>query len=115
MASEIKGLKELNAKLQKLGNITHNKALLGGAIKLQELSQPESPFETGFLRSSHSSRETNEGAEMIVSAEYAVYQHEGTKYMEGRQWISKAIDEHSSEIVNAVSKTEKKLIESEAK
>lgn len=110
---EIKGLKELNKKLHALENIKHNQSILAGAIKLQELSQRESPVKTGFLRSTHSSRETEEGAEMLVSAEYAVFVHEGTRYMEGREWISKVIDAKPNEILQAVAETERKLIDGE--
>ena len=112
---EIEGLSELNKKLKGLGNIKHNKSLLAGAIKLQEISQRYSPVDTGFLRSSHSSRETKDGAEMVVSAEYAVYLHEGTKYIRGREWITNAMDIKEQEILNAVATVEKKLVESEVK
>lgn len=115
MGVEVRGLDELNKKLRALGEIKHNKAFLAGAVKLQEHSQRLSPVDTGFMRSSHSSREIENGAEMVVSAEYAVYVHEGTKYMQGREWISQAIDEHSVEIVQAVAEVEKQLIAGEVK
>lgn len=111
--ADIRGLAELNEKLRALGNLSHRKALLAGAIKLQELSQRESPVDTGFLRASHSSEETEEGAQMVVSAEYAIYVHEGTRYMQGREWISKAIDGGTNQIVDAVARAEQDLISGE--
>lgn len=109
----IRGVEELNRKLRALGEIKVNRALLAGALKLQRLSQKNSPVDTGFLRASHSSNETDQGAEMVVSAEYAIYVHEGTRYMRGREWISKAIDEGMSEIVGAVQKATQSLIKDE--
>mgnify|MGYP001344908547 CR=1 FL=1 len=113
MEVKIQGLDKLNEQLEALGKINHKEALLAGAIKLQSLAQPNAPVDTGFLRASHDSRETDEGAELVVSAEYAIYVHEGTRYMEGRAWISEAIDAHSSEIVETVARVEQELINGE--
>lgn len=109
----IRGVEELNRQLRALGEIKPHRALLAGALKLQRLAQKKSPVDTGFLRASHSSNETEDGAEMVVSAEYAVYVHEGTRYMRGREWISGAIDEGMPQIVVAVQKAMQELIKDE--
>ena len=98
MANE-KWLRAMNA-------IKHisNKPLLAGAFVLQRYSMQNAPVLTGFLRSSHGSRETDDGAQVEVGAEYAHYVEFGTSKMSARSFLRKAGDEHLKEIVAAVEK-----------
>lgn len=104
----IEGVDKLNKQLEQLKDLDSKDAVLAGAMKLQELSQKQPieslPVKTGFLRASHASEKTEEGAEMSVSAEYAVYQHEGTRWIKAHKWITKAIDEGMDRIIKAVQK-----------
>lgn len=102
MMDEVKGLKELNEKLEKLAGIKSKKSLLAGAYLLQKYSMENAPVKTGFLRESHESTETENGAEMIVNAEYGIYVEYGTEKMAPRGFVRKAIDEHEKDIVEAV-------------
>ena len=111
----IKGLDKLQKQLKNIGAAQYSKALLAGAYKLQELSQTDSPVDTGFMRTAHDSRETDTGAELVVNAEYAVYVHEGTKYMAGREWITKAIDNNMDVITNVVKNATEAIIKGEVK
>ena len=99
---EIKGLKELLKNFGNLKELNTSKSLLKGAYTLQKYSMENSPVKTGFLRQSHESIETGEGAEMHVNANYAYYQEFGTEKMPERGFVRKSIDEHSEEIVNVV-------------
>jgi len=97
------GLDKLQKQLAEIPHILENKhALLAGAFVLQRYSMENSPVKTGFLRSSHISRETNTGAEMEVGAGYSPYVEFGTAKWEGKPFVRPAIEGHSDEIVKAV-------------
>ena len=113
--AEVEGLKELNKKLASLAKIIPNKALLKGALVLQRESMINSPVKTGFLRESHESVETSEGAEMRVNAEYAYYVEFGTSKMQARPYVRPAIDTKEKEILSAVADEIQKNIDKEAK
>jgi HK97 gp10 family phage protein len=100
--SDIKGMPELLAQIEKLKGIKTNKSLLAGAMKLESLASPEVPVKIGYLRSSPESTETDNGAQLVYTAEYAYYVHNGTSKQAGNPWITRTIDEHSEEIVKAV-------------
>ena len=96
MAEIIEGMAKLNAQLKKLGNLS-GKAILAGALKLQELSQKNCPVDTGFLRSSAESTSISDTeAEMAFTAGYAWYVEEDQPY------VRPAIDEKSNEILEAI-------------
>lgn len=101
---EIKGLKELIEKLEKLKGINTKKALLKGAYVLQKKSMINAPIKFGFLRGSHESRETEEGAEMVVNANYSFYVEFGTKKWAGKPFVRPAIDSEKDSIEKAVAK-----------
>jgi len=103
-------IEKLNQQLERLKNIS-KKPLLKGALVLQKYSVKNAPRKTGFLRSSHSSRETETGAELIVSAEYAAYVEFGTEKWAGKPFLRKAIDEHMNEIVEAVARAVEKELQ----
>ena len=92
--------------LAAMNSIRHisNKPLLAGALVLQRYSMQNAPVLTGFLRNSHSSRETNDGAQVEVGAEYAHYIEFGTSKMSARPFLRPALDEHRNEIVEAIEK-----------
>lgn len=100
--SEIKGMNELLAQIEKLKGLKTNTALLAGAMKLQGYAQDNAPYKTGYLRSSAISNETDNGAELRFGAEYAYYQEMGTSKMPGKFFVSKSIDENQTEIVEAI-------------
>ncbi|GAP07124.1 phage protein, HK97 gp10 family [Anaerolinea thermolimosa] len=110
---EIEGLAELLKQIEGLGKIPSSDALLKGAMVLQGLSMQNAPVKTGFLRQSHESTKTESGAQMIVHAEYAVYQEWGTSKMPGKGFVRRAIDEGKKaildEIRNAIQEEIKKL------
>ena len=102
--TKIEGLEELQKQLNKLKKTPTKKALLAGAYTLQRFSMINAPYKTGFLKSSHSSRETQEGAVMEVAVNYAFFQEFGCKNSPGHPFVRPAIDEHSTDIVEAVAK-----------
>lgn len=108
--SEIKGLRELQAQLKKLENVNPH-SLLAGALILQKYSMENAPVDTGFLRNSAISRETDKGAELAYQANYAYYVEFGTSKQEAQPYIRPAIDEHSDEVLQAVADQIQKDIE----
>ncbi len=113
--TEIKGLPELNKKLKKLKGIKTGKALLAGAYTLQRYSMENAPVDTGFLRQSHESAEVENGAEMRVTANYAIFQEFGTEKMPANAFVRRSIDENSEDIVKAVANQIDKDIGEESK
>lgn len=109
--SDIKGLDKLNKQLSEIKNISP-KSILAGAFTLQRYSMENAPVKTGFLRESHESVETPEGAEMRVNANYSVHVEFGTSKMAAQPYVRPAIDEHGKDIVEAVSKEVQKEINS---
>jgi len=103
----------LNAQLSRIANIDPH-ACLAGALVLQAYAMQNAPVDTGFLRSSMESVEVDNGAEMRVHAEYAIYQEYGTRYMAAHPYVRPAIDEHTPEIVKAIGNEIEKQIKSKA-
>lgn len=97
--SEVIGLRELQKQLENLQGVTPH-SLLAGALKLQGYAQENAPVDTGFLRSSALSRETEDGAEVVFQANYAYYVEFGTSKWAGKPYVRPAIDQHSAEIVS---------------
>jgi HK97 gp10 family phage protein len=100
--ANIKGLDELLAQLENLKQLEFSKAALAGAFTLQKYSMENAPVKTGFLRASHESVETENGAEMRVNANYSFYIEYGTKKRPAHPFVRPAIDNHSTEIVEAI-------------
>ena len=76
--------------------------MLAGAYTLQVASQNNAPVKTGYLKSSAESSETDNGAEMAFTADYSYYQEFGTSKMQGKFYVSRAVDEHSNDIVESI-------------
>jgi HK97 gp10 family phage protein len=108
---EIQGLDKLLTQINQLGKKISPHILLKGAQVLQRLSMENAPVRTGFLRQSHESNETENGAQMVVHAEYAIYQELGTYKMPAKGFVRRAIEEGREEIL----KTIKNGIEEEIK
>lgn len=109
------GLDKLSNKFRNLKGIKPNKSLLAGAYVLQRYSMQNAPVDTGFLRSSHHSEETEKGAEMEVSAHYAIYQELGTSRMPAHPFVRPAIDTHEKDILKAIEQQLQKDIDGATK
>lgn len=106
----VKGLSELTAQLRRIKDVDKGQALLAGAFTLQRYSMQNAPVDTGFLKNSHESRETGDGAEMAVKANYAFYVEFGTSKWAGKPFVRPAIDTHFDDIVRAVGEQVQKEI-----
>jgi HK97 gp10 family phage protein len=115
MSEDIEGLGDLLKNIDKLKGVKSNKALLAGAFTLQKYSQENAPVLTGYLRSSADSKELDNGAELEFGANYSYYQEFGTENMEGKFYVTRAIDEHKNDILENIGKQMEKELESEVK
>lgn len=77
-------------------------SLLAGAYKLQGYAMENAPVDTGNLRNSFESVETDSGAEMRVNTDYAYFVEVGTIKMKAQPYVRPAIDEHEADIVKAI-------------
>lgn len=79
-------------------------AITRATLLVKRESQIRSPVDTGRLRGSHITRVnlgyTLQGIEGIVepTVNYAIYVHEGTRYMRPRPFLRLALESQSSEI-----------------
>lgn len=74
-----------------------NTAIKKTAIKIQGRSMQNAPVKTGFLRASHTTMFDNLRATIMPTAKYAIYVHEGTRYMSGRPFLLNAVKEEESD------------------
>ena len=94
---------KLTKQLKALKGLTPH-ALLSGALVLEKFSKQNAPVLTGALRASGHSRETEQGAEVVFDVNYAFYVEMGTEKRPANPFVRSAIDEHQTEIVEAVAK-----------
>jgi HK97 gp10 family phage protein len=114
--NKVKGLDELQDKLRKLKGIKDDPdALLAGGYVLERESKINAPVETGFLKSTGQTRKDKKGIVVIFSALYALAQEFGTRFMKGKFFVRRAIEEHGDDIVNATAVQLQKNIEKIAK
>ena len=100
---QIKGLDKLNKQLKELEKLGENKqALLAGGYILQKLAQENAPVDTGFLRNSAYTEETQSGVEVGFTAEYAVYQEFGTETIPANGFFRKAVEDGSTQVVEKI-------------
>jgi len=92
---------KLQKQLQSLKGLTPH-ALLAGAFVLERYAKENAPVDTGFLRESIFSRQTEQGAEVVVGANYGFYQEFGSTHNAAQPYLRPAVDEHSEDIVKAV-------------
>ena len=74
-------------------------AIKKSAISIQRDSMINAPVDTGRLRASHETTFMPLKATIEPTANYAVYVHEGTKFMPARPFLAEAV-ESNNEIVN---------------
>lgn len=98
----ISGVDKLLAQFSKIKGIDAPEACFAGAEVLQRKSMENSPVKTGFLRQSHTSVKTEEGAQMQVQAEYAPFVELGTSKWAGKPFVRPAIDSEQDNILKAI-------------
>lgn len=101
----IKNLPQIRAAFSKAPRLMKNnfyKALTKSAVLVQSQSMVRSPVRTGRLRSSHTFQVYDTGinmrAEVGPEVYYALFVHEGTRFMHGRPFLKDAAESSTSQI-----------------
>jgi len=75
-----------------------NNAIRLSIFDIERASKMGTPVATGFLRSSHQSMFRNLYGEVSPSANYAIFVHEGTRYMRKRPFLLEATQSKESAV-----------------
>lgn len=91
----IEGLDKFIAALNQSPKIVKkylNNAIRKSIIDIQSTAVPITPIDTGRLRSSYEIEFGDLRGSTGPTAEYAIYVHEGTRYMKGRPFLKQALE-----------------------
>jgi len=72
-----------------------NTAIKKSILSIQADSMRNTPVLTGRLRASHTSMFQNLKGSVYTNTNYAIYVHDGTKYMKARPFMQKAVDSNN--------------------
>jgi len=72
------------------------------AESIKETSQRIAPVRTGFLRSTIFTEATEWTVKVGASAPYAAYVEFGTRFMQGRRFLSQTVETHQPQLVDIV-------------
>ena len=72
------------------------------AESIKDTAQRIAPVRTGYLRSTIFTEATEWTVKVGASASYAAYVEYGTRFMQGRRFISQAVEMHRLQLVNIV-------------
>lgn len=98
---KITNLAEIKAAFRKApGLMTKylNQAIQRSIFSIERDSKINSPVLTGFLRASHQSLFTNLRGEVGPTASYAIFVHEGTRFMRPRPFLLEAVKSNERKI-----------------
>ncbi len=73
-------------------------AIAKGTLTAEGLAKRNSPFDTGRLASSIHSEIRPMFGQVQTNTEYAIFVHDGTRYMRPRPWMQQAADEVSGQM-----------------
>lgn len=92
---KIKNLNEIKRAFNKAPALTVkalNKAIQRSIFQVERDSKQNTPVRTGYLRSSHITNFTDLRGELIPEADYAIYVHEGTRFLRPRPFLMDALN-----------------------
>lgn len=98
---KITNLAEIKAAFRKApGLMTKylNQAIQRSIFSIERDSKINSPVLTGFLRASHQSLFSNLRGEVGPTASYAIFVHEGTRFMRPRPFLLEAVKSNERKI-----------------
>lgn len=101
----IEGLDKFIAALNQSPEIVKkylNNAIRKSIIDIQSTAVPVTPIDTGRLRSSYEIEFGDLRGSTGPTAEYAIYVHEGTRYMKGRPFLKQALDNNVAKIEQTI-------------
>ncbi|MCK5019589.1 MAG: hypothetical protein KAS32_21200 [Candidatus Peribacteraceae bacterium] len=98
---ELKGLKEQLKKFLNAPEVIQREANTSIARMLaiiEGASKPLTPIDTGRLRSSYRTRFRPLAGHLIVNTNYAIFVHEGTRFMERRPFLQDGVTDSQDRI-----------------
>lgn len=101
IAVQITNLPQIRAAFAQAPQITAkylDKAIKKSALAIEGASKTLTPVRTGFLRASHQVTFAPLQATIMPTADYAIYVHQGTKYMKGRPFLFDAVQAEESDL-----------------
>lgn len=75
-----------------------NKAIKTSIFAIERDSKINTPVDTGRLRSSHQTMFSSLRGVLEPTAEYAIYVHEGTRYMRARPFLLRAVESNQDKV-----------------
>jgi len=98
---KIENLAEIRAAFSKAPTLMAknlDKAIKASTLLIERQSKINTPVRTGFLRSSHKTSFSPLRGVLEPMANYAVYVHEGTRYMKARPFLKEAVDSENNQV-----------------
>lgn len=92
---QIKNMPQIRAAFRKAPVLTARKvndAIHKSAFLIERESKVRTPVRTGFLRASHQTTFAPLKGTIEPTADYAIYVHEGTRYMRRRRFLFDAVE-----------------------
>ena len=106
MDVDVFGIRELQRKLERLDEnlrVHVDEALASEVNGMRNLAQSFAPRRTGYLASTIFTERMGEWAfKLGARALYAIFVHEGTRFMQGRRFLARALEIGVSVLVNHV-------------
>lgn len=75
-----------------------DKAIKASVLLIERQSKINTPVRTGNLRASHQTMFSPLKGVLEPMANYAIYVHEGTRYMKARPFLKKAVDSENNQV-----------------
>jgi HK97 gp10 family phage protein len=97
----IKNMAQIRAAFNKAPQLMTrelNKAIPKAVLVVKRQSMINTPVLTGRLRASHKTTYSNLKGTIFPSANYGLYVHEGTKFMQARPFLADAVESEDSKI-----------------
>ncbi len=98
---QIKNMPQIRAAFSKAPALTVrrvNEAIQKSAFLIERESKIRTPVDTGRLRASHETTYAPLKATIEPKATYAIYVHEGTRFMRGRQFLFNAVQSAEGQV-----------------
>lgn len=98
---KIENINEIRAAFRKAPLVmTQNldRAIKRSLLSIQAISMRNTPVRTGQLRASHTTRFTPLMGVLQPTAHYAIYVHDGTRFMKARPFLANAVKTQNAEV-----------------
>lgn len=91
----IEAIKRAFALSPRLMTIELNRAIQSTVFTIGRKSRQNAPVDTGRLRASHYERFEPLRGEVGTNVDYDIFVHEGTRFMQARPYLARAVDSSS--------------------